>query len=470
MKIHKRIFYIFGLLLLGTVSCQKDKIVVEEKQWKTNDPQSVNEVRVIFAQTLAKAMSNEPLRKYVHEKMLQAYNTDYEMVYIAEKNKVIYDGKTMADILKSYADPEVLEKHGDNFFMKLTDISPLLSITMPDLSRYNATTWDNSVVPQVAAVIEEPSYSYRVFKGGEEKENPVNFRNENDDEYDYYEDDDFFGETTLGVWEAEIHYLVKMDGKTTWEKPVEDYMPDNGTPKSLCLPLLQQALAALDAYDVNGQQFHLIEHRQLLQLYYDCISANGNSGGGNPPCAEECERDCEDLNETLIDFKINGWRVFQNIRNQAFENHYVFWGDILGAERSSLSGTGTAYVKRFVSEAQRRRDLLNCDTRPCQGRWVTANYAVRSPDWDKAFFADKYLIDWLEWDNGSTTVSASLSLSAKFVVKVDSSTSVETAVNLLNIGISRTGSPTVPLGSQHVNYCDPIMHPNPTGSLQFRCN
>lgn len=181
MKLHSRIFYIFALALLGLAGCQKDKIVVEEKQWKMNDPQSVNEVRVIFAQTLAKAMSNEPLRRYVHEKMLQAYNTDYEMVYIAEKNKVIYDGKTMADILKSYADPEVLEKHGENFFMKLTDISPLLSITMPDLSRHNATTWNNSVVPQVAAVLEGASYSYRIFKGSEEKEIQINFRNDIDE-------------------------------------------------------------------------------------------------------------------------------------------------------------------------------------------------------------------------------------------------------------------------------------------------
>lgn len=336
MKLHSRIFYIFALALLGLAGCQKDKIVVEEKQWKMNDPQSVNEVRVIFAQTLAKAMSNEPLRRYVHEKMLQAYNTDYEMVYIAEKNKVIYDGKTMADILKSYADPEVLEKHGENFFMKLTDISPLLSITMPDLSRHNATTWNNSVVPQVAAVLEGASYSYRIFKGSEEKEIQINFRNDIDDEYDYYEDDDLFDGPTLGVWEAEIHYLVKTDGMTTWGKHVDDYMPENGTPKSLCAPLLEQALAALGAYEVNGQQFHLIEHRQLLQLYLDCIGAGGNSGGGNPPCAEECERDCETEREHLENFRINGWRVFQNIRNQFFENWYVFHGDVVGAQRNSL--------------------------------------------------------------------------------------------------------------------------------------
>jgi hypothetical protein len=83
---------------------------------KTNDPQSVDEVRTVFAQTLSKALTNEPLRRYIHARMQEAYDTNYELVYIAEKNKVIYDGKTFADILKSFADASIFERYGEDFF------------------------------------------------------------------------------------------------------------------------------------------------------------------------------------------------------------------------------------------------------------------------------------------------------------------------------------------------------------------
>ena len=182
--------------------------------------------------------------------MQLVYNTDYEMVYLAEKSKVIYDGKTLADILTMYADPKVLEANGDDFFMTLTDITPLLAISMPELLKINATLWDVNIIPKVAAVLDVSSNSYILYSRGDTE---VGFR---DDEYDYYEDDDdYFSDPTLAVWDAEGQYLVKEDGMTSWGKMVEDYMPGKEGEKSGCLIYLQQALAEFEQYEVSGQNF-----------------------------------------------------------------------------------------------------------------------------------------------------------------------------------------------------------------------
>ncbi|MBX2928929.1 MAG: hypothetical protein KF852_13925 [Saprospiraceae bacterium] len=119
MKPRIHYLYILGLIFLGAIGCQKDKLSNDETEWKRNDPRSVDEVRTIFAQTLSKALNNEPLRRYVHTRMQESHSTNYEFVYIAEKNKVVFDGKTFAEILTSYADESVLERYGDDFFQPL---------------------------------------------------------------------------------------------------------------------------------------------------------------------------------------------------------------------------------------------------------------------------------------------------------------------------------------------------------------
>ena len=133
MKLKFHLHILAGLLLLGLAACQKDKEFLQANL-KINDPRSVDEVRTVFAQTLSKALTDEQLRRYIHARMQESYDTDYELVYIAEKSKVIYNDKTFADLLKSHADASVLERYGEDFFMTLTDVSPLLSIKMSEIN------------------------------------------------------------------------------------------------------------------------------------------------------------------------------------------------------------------------------------------------------------------------------------------------------------------------------------------------
>ncbi len=466
MKLHTRILYILTLVILGLTGCQKDRIVVDKTELKTNDPQSVDEVRTVFAQTLSKALTNEPLRRYIHARMQEAYDTNYELVYIAEKNKVIYDGKTFADILKSFADASIFERYGEDFFMTLTDVSPLLSITMSQMSGIDINAWDvNQVIP-VVPVLNEQNAKWLLFQNGQKQEQPLRFRN------DYYDDDyPEFDEPVIGIWEAEGYYLVRMDGTTSWGTSIEDYMPGIEGQKSICLPNLQAELSALIPHTLLGRNgYYLIHHNTLVELYNNCLGLSileeENGGGGNP-CPEQCERDCETRDETLVEFKINGSSVFNNINNQhpKFESGFVFHADLVGIVRNSLDGGIGVYTLKMVTKQYKKRDLLDCPLiGPCRGRWIRVNYRI-GPDWDQRTFGSPYKIAWAEVDPGSSTQSYQTGIGATF--KLDSLGQISVTSSTT---ISYTGSMIVLLGEQNVYYCDRIMADNSTNSITFRCN
>lgn len=434
-------------------ACQKDTISQNNpsavsSKYKKSSPEEINEVRIVFAKTLSRAIDDSKLRKYVHERMRERFQTDYEMVYIAEKNKVIYDGKTLAQILTSYAEKEVLTKYGNDFFDKVTDISPLLSITMPELEKWDAMKWDVSYVPKVAAVLETTASNSKSFTvyGGSSNSTPT-LRNEDELE-----------DPTLGVWDAESTYLIDVDGYTTTGVEIDDLMPM--VEGRDCEAIFQSAQNALNLYSVNGIPFYLTRHNTLIQQYEICLGLGGGGGGGT--CTLPCERDCETLDETLTSFKINGWGVFTNIRNQSFETKYVFHGDIVNATRNTF-GAISAYTGKYVSLSLKKGDLLDCNG-VCEGKWQTPNYRIFR-DWDLKEFGEPYRIDWAEVDNGVTTTSLSFPMSVKF--KVPGIGEVSTGITPT---ISRTGAAIVPLGNAPVFYCDPINMVNNTGSVSFRCN
>ncbi|MBX2928928.1 MAG: hypothetical protein KF852_13920 [Saprospiraceae bacterium] len=339
---------------------------------------------------------------------------------------------------------------------------------MSEIKGIDVNAWNVNQVISVVPVLNERNGKWLLFRNGEKQETPVRFR---DEEEDYYDDPEF-EEPVIGVWDAEGHYLVRMDGQTSWGIHIDKYMPDRSdvtnAEKSLCLSLLQSALDALERYLVDNDEYHLINHQTLLQLYLDCLGLEGDDDeGDSDPCTEPCERDCETEDEILVDFKINGWSIFRSIDNQGpggiFESKFVFHADVLGITRNSLDGSVGPYSLKLVTRQYRRRDLLNCDIRPCQGRWLRQNYRI-GLDWDEATFGSPYRISWAEVDPGQTTFSLQAGLSSKF--KVDS---VEVSATV-GVTISYTGSAVVNLGDQNVFYCDPIMRENDTGSVTFRCN
>ncbi len=158
----KQFFKIFLTIVattIGMVSCQKD-ILPEQKQAKKNgnyvkNNDAINEVRIVFAKTLAVAMRDDELRKYIHKKMQERYTSNYEMVYILEKDKIVYNGKKLSEILASTADPSVFETYGKDFFNSIVEIDPLIAIGMPELESFTPATWKVNYIPSVVAILEE---------------------------------------------------------------------------------------------------------------------------------------------------------------------------------------------------------------------------------------------------------------------------------------------------------------------------
>ena len=156
-----------GLMTLAVIAsifvvgCQKDVTlpnktsVGKSAKYKISSPDDINNVRLAFAKTLSRAIEDPDLRKYVHAQMQKRFTSDYELIYIVEKNKVIYGGKTLAQILASYAEEEVFTTYGKDFFNKVTDTDPLLAITMPELEKWDPSKWDVNFIPNVAAVLEQ---------------------------------------------------------------------------------------------------------------------------------------------------------------------------------------------------------------------------------------------------------------------------------------------------------------------------
>ena len=454
-----------GLMALAVIAsifvvgCQKDVTlpnktsVGKSAKYKISSPDDINNVRLAFAKTLSRAIEDPDLRKYVHAQMQKRFTSDYELIYIVEKNKVIYGGKTLAQILASYAEEEVFTTYGKDFFNKVTDTDPLLAITMPELEKWDPSKWDVNFIPNVAAVLEQSpnnTKQYTIFNrrntGG------ADFRNEEPDD------------PTLGVWDAEGAYLVDEDGFTPGGSDINGSMPS--PPFTVdCDDIYLQAISALNAYDVGGGEYYLMQHNTLIGLYNDCINGSGPSGGGTgTSCTQPCARDCETIDEELVDFKINGWGVFTNIRNQIFETKYVFHGDLVGVTRNTF-GTQAQLPGKFVSTTQSKGSLLNCSG-VCQGKFISTGSPLFRiwRDWNLGELAEPYHISWAEVDPGETTVSLSFPLTAKFKVGP-----IEIGAGITP-SISRKGNAIVPLGSQPVFYCDEIRRENNTGSLTFRVN
>ncbi len=460
---------IFVLLL--ALACEKDAVNDERastseemvafrsfEDLTPNDEASVNEVRTVLARTLAKALQNNQVRAYIHQKMSWAYASNYEMIYIAEKDSLVNGTARFADVLKAVANPQIINQYGQDFFDRITEISPLIAISIPDWDSFNGGNWDVSTIPNVTAVLESnEGYDLKMFDAAG---NTVPI------EYDIHED----GLTvpSLGVWDAEGYYLITANGTFLSGISIDEVFPQF---LDECSELLEAAITALQNYYNTGLEFYLVSHENLLSIYNHCMGLDDDDGGGNgDPCEEDCERDCEDLDEHLVDFKINGWGVFKNIRNQPFENKYVFHGVWLAATRLDFGSSDLGPLQqrdlRYVSPVLKKGDILDCSSRPCQGKWIKSGLPFRLwTDWMREELGSPYVIDWSEVDNQRITIGGSIAIAPKF--KLSEELEITTTYTF---SFQWVGELTVLLGSQQVFYCDPILKPNNTGSVTFRCD
>lgn len=340
---------IFAMLL--AFGCQKETQKIDSTKEelvsasRTNlTSEQINGARQAFAKTLLEAMRNEPiLVEFIHSRIQQMDETDYELLYIAEKDNIVRDGLKLSEILALYASDDISTTFGVDFFTNIIETCPLLAISMPDLYEIPISSWTVEVIPDIAAVDADNTNNFILY----EEDGTITEKNisEEGDLKDY------LNGPTLSIWDAEAYYLVNSEGITNFGISIYESMPRGGDPESGdcddCIYFLDDAMIALYEYEISGELYALFEHNELLELFYDCLdehSCNGNTGGSGSgdPCESECERDCEEQDEHLVRFKINGWGVFKNIRNQNWENRYVFHGNIIAA-RDYADGEAVPY-------------------------------------------------------------------------------------------------------------------------------
>jgi hypothetical protein len=172
-----------------------------------------------------------------------------------------------------------------------------------------------------------------------------------------------------------------------------------------------------------------------------------------------------------VDFKINGWGVYESIDNQAFERFYKFEASALLAFRD-FQGTISTMEIDMITKSYRKKDLLDCtnhNLHPCQGKWVTENYRIWT-DWQKDNMGSPYQVEWAEVDSGSGTLYQKTNFGTTFSITDTNTGATIEDKRGIEMGYSFTGDKIVTLGNQRVFYCDPIMMENSTTSITFRCD
>lgn len=461
----------FNLLLCGLlftlmsflISCQKEEsttqntkdeisALVQQSTNQIGSTDEIREVRSVFAKALAKAMTNSDFRFYIHEKMEQRFSSDYELLFIAEQNTYIPAlGQTLLQVLAANSD----NIHDYDYFKNIPNIDPMLSISMPEADNWDVTTWDIGFLPKVAAVTEGDTGC------------PIYDENANTTQHPVSDDP---SEHTIVVSSAETFYLINSNGFGVNGVHIDDNMPSK---PSNCTPYVN-TLNSSNSYNVDGKVFHLVSHNALIAAYSACpipTTIDQPIVTSSDDCSI-CPRRCETEDELLVDFKINNWGVFKNIKNQFNETRFVFHGDWVSVRRDVFSGSTGPNTLKFVSLTQSKSSLLNCSG-TCQGKFISANFRLWT-DWKEDEIGSPYKIDWAEVDAGETTTSISIPIAAGFLIGGNTTGGtvtggVTTSVGV-TVGVSRTGEKIVLLGNQNVFFCDPLLMPNNTGSITFRCN
>jgi hypothetical protein len=458
---------IFLSILVTVLSCNKDSLSNKtDEQISMRDSRisksQIYDIRKAFAKTLIIAMREEPaLRSFLKNKCIIADTSNYELVYLSLKDNAVTRGLTFSQILASHAPEDVLQAFGANFFNQLVNDVPLLTISFPDMDNVHLSDWNTNTIPDVAAVSTINLKSFTLYSSENNSKNELTL---NDGQIE----EDVISRPILAVYDAENHYLVNFEGFTFEGISINSYMPGmrgDDPPSSIydCWHFYLESQQAIASYIFTNegirQQYYLAEHNKLIKKYMECLNLFGvtffTTDLENP-----CQRDHEIQDEHIVDFKINGWTTYTHIKNQAFEDKFVFHGDVLALTRNSM-GVVSSYNVKYVSGTLKKEDLLDCSPHPCSGKWVNANYRFWT-DWKKDSFGSPYLVKWAEVDGGSAAINMGQTITSSFTY--EGATFAETKT----IGYSYKGDPIVDLGSAPVIYCDPIMMENSTGSLTFR--
>ena len=491
MKKNSIILTVF--LLIGIIiSCNKEEVLsTNNKNAILLDIRSnaltdteIFELRNDFAVTLYTAMNNQPeLRQFIYNKLaLIKTNPDYELIYLTVKDELVFSNKTFKSILTQYADPLLLNNRGENFFDEITNLIPLMKISMPEILSIGFDSWNGTSVPSVAAVSKEnDDFSLYDAQNPSGKNVSISSREQ------VFE---YISGPVLAIMDAEIHYLINAEGYTHRGIPIKSYLPNRIDPRDApppppeddCIELLLEAMDAMEAYLVNGQEFWLIEHNLLLKMYLDCLNDLDDPDNPGAPCEEDCERDCEEKSEHLVKFRMHDNNVFYNIDNQGplgiWETRYVFHCDVLAARLLS-NGEISPHHKKIVTGALTIDDLYEYHYKwvvlpfpPFYMQWKVLDKPKWVPlseaggrwasDWKLYDIGTPVWYDWHEVDNGVTETNLEIKLTAKFIKKDEQEITGEAT-----IGYNFKGDKIVELGKTYVDYCSPINTLHSTESVDF---
>lgn len=137
---------LFIYLFLGAmvVSCKKN-----QHDTNGNEPEQLLANKIAFAKTLARALTNKPVRELIKDEAAKQIDKDYDVLYQMVKENQIEPNKTFADYLSSEAGSTELMSFVD-------DKLPLLTIFVPRLKNFSADNWDtDNQIPIVGVRNEE---------------------------------------------------------------------------------------------------------------------------------------------------------------------------------------------------------------------------------------------------------------------------------------------------------------------------
>ena len=403
--------------------------------------------------------------------MQQEVDIYFEIIYLFEKDNVVYDNKTFADILTDYASSDAINNLGPNFFHEVDNYLPYLSINMPDLDDRLTEEWQLSEIPDVITVFEDDLKKFILFSGIESAGVEHTLQGT-----EYLEP--YLSNRTLGIVDAEVHYLVNSEGEILGGGNLRSTLPSGpGITEATitnCIDYLINAIKSLDIYTQNGDEWYLLNHDRMLELYAECLIRETHAD--DPivdPRDTECQpclRNCEEALEHIVRYRLDEFDVFRAVRNQIGENRYIFHSHTTGASVNS-TGSLTPFDSHYVSGSKRKRDLFqNCNTGDgvCDGKWIEDNYQWWATDWKLTNVAEPVRTDWTEVDDMEVEANFSYTLGFSFTgPSVNGASS--TITNAVTVGFQITGEETVNLGSQLTNLCTPAPFTNlSTGSIIYQ--
>ena len=408
--------------------------------------------------------------------MQQEEDFYYEIIYLFEKDNIVYNNKTFADILTDYASSNIINNLGPDFFHEVENYLPYLTINMPDLDDRLTEEWLLSEIPDVITIFENDLKKFILFNGNEPEGVEHTLQG-----IEYLEP--YLPNRTLGIGDAEVHYLVNSNGEILGGGNLRNTLPSGpGITESNitdCINYLISAIKSLDIYTQNGNEWYLLNHDRMLELYAECLIREAAPDDIIDPRTQECAlcpRDCEEELEHIVRYRLDEFDVLRTIRNQVLENRYVFHSHTTGAFVNS-EGSLSPFDMHYVSGSKRKRDLFeNCadgglfgsGNGVCDGVWIEDNYQWWAADWKLTNVAEPVRTDWSEVDDMVVETSFSYTLGFSFTgPSVNGASSMIT--NALTVGFQITGEETVNLGSQVTNLCTPAPLTNlSTGSIIYQ--